>query len=47
MRKLIFTIVGRLLNRMTKDIGLIDDLLPQTCFDVLEVSINRRKIFGS
>ncbi len=29
--------IGRLLNRMTKDVGIIDELLPQTSFDTMEV----------
>jgi ABC-type transport system involved in cytochrome bd biosynthesis fused ATPase/permease subunit len=29
---------GRLLNRIAKDIGTLDDILPQTLFDVIEVA---------
>ncbi len=31
--------VGRILNRFSKDIGLIDDALPITYFDFLQVCV--------
>jgi ATP-binding cassette subfamily C (CFTR/MRP) protein 4 len=32
--------VGRILNRFSKDLGLIDDYLPATYFDFLQVRIS-------
>ncbi len=37
-------IIGRLLNRMTKDIGVIDEQLPQSFFDTMEVSKRKSRI---
>lgn len=33
-----FVVVGRILNRFTKDVAIIDDSLPSDAFDFLDVS---------
>lgn len=32
--------IGRLLNRVSRDMGIVDDLLPPTAFDTIEIFIN-------
>ena len=34
-----FAFAGRILNRFSKDIGFLDDLLPKTFFDALQVGL--------
>lgn len=34
----IFFVLGRILNRFSKDIGMIDDMMPMILCDVLQVS---------
>ena len=34
-----YILLGRVLNRFSKDVGLIDELLPFTAFDFLQVSV--------
>jgi len=35
-------IIGRIMNRFTKDVNIMDDFLPTTVFDFLQVSLKKR-----
>ena len=41
-----FFATGRILNRFSKDIGQVDDLLPMNFYDVLNVSMAKTVLFS-
>ena len=39
-------VVGRILNRFSKDIGMIDDMMPMILCDVLQVKVIESTLCG-